>query len=276
MIGGVAVGLVRYLCARDRGAVPEYVRLSGGAVRSAGGVRVYGGALDGGSSRALRFDALLVDELPSRDAADEVLHAEEGARAAVGDDAYALAVAPAPRWVLRALVPGAAWLARTFRARSVEEPPEDVLAEVRGEPGMEDDAALERFRSADPRRSLVVMNLLAYRERARYDEPIRGRADVDGATAYRRYGRNTMPHVFRRGGRPLYLGRPLARLLGAADDPLSDDWDTFALVYYPSRVAMRDMLADPQYRRGHAHRRAGLARTLVMPGTPWPDWDPGR
>ena len=99
--------------------------------------------------------------------------------------------------------------------------------------------------------------------------------DVSGDEAYFRYGRVAMSHVMRRGGRLVFLGWPEPLLVGASGHPLDLPWDGFALVFYPSRLAMRDMLAAESYRAAIPHREAAVERAILMPGTPAPAYVPG-
>ncbi len=88
---------------------------------------------------------------------------------------------------------------------------------------------------------VVMLNLLEY-------------ANDDGAE-YRRYGRIALPQIERRGGKVLYSGVPLS------DDATAGHWDQVVIVYYPTRAAFLDMMADPDYQAGSRHRTAGLKRT---------------
>ena len=74
---------------------------------------------------------------------------------------------------------------------------------------------------------------------------------------YASYGRIAFPQIEKRGGKILYSGAPLL------DDPATGHWDRVILVYYPSRAAFLDMMADPNYRAGLPHRTAGLKRTVL-------------
>ena len=84
----------------------------------------------------------------------------------------------------------------------------------------------------------------------------------DGGASYGRYGQAVLPQLQKRGAKILYNGTALF------DDALFYDakaghWDRVALVYYPSRAAFLDMMADPDYQAGLPHRTAGLKRTVL-------------
>lgn len=79
----------------------------------------------------------------------------------------------------------------------------------------------------------------------------------DGGESYGKYGRVVLPHIQKRGGQILYNGAPLF------DNAVAGHWDRVALVYYPSRAAFLDMMADPDYQVGLPYRTAGLKRTVL-------------
>jgi uncharacterized protein (DUF1330 family) len=128
--------------------------------------------------------------------------------------------------------------------------------------------------NTDASTPLVVVNLNQSREVARYEGGSAPEAGMSGEEAYGLYGRNTLPHLFRRGGRPLVIGDHVELLVGDPRHPLSADWNSFALVYYPTRMALRHMVTDPDWRKGVRDRTAGLERAAVVPGTPWPEYAP--
>ncbi|MEM7015781.1 MAG: DUF1330 domain-containing protein [Pseudomonadota bacterium] len=80
---------------------------------------------------------------------------------------------------------------------------------------------------------------------------------TDDGESYAKYGRTALPQIQKRGGKILYSGTPLF------DDPASGHWDRVIIVYYPTRAAFLDMMADPDYQAGLPHRTAGLKRTVL-------------
>ena len=113
-------------------------------------------------------------------------------------------------------------------------------------------AALGNLPDDEP---VVMLNLLEFAD--------------DGGESYGKYGRVVLPQLQKRGAHILYNGAPLS------DDPAAGHWDRVALVYYPSRAAFLDMMADPDYQAGLPYRTAGLKRTVLyafrqreFPGAP--------
>ena len=96
---------------------------------------------------------------------------------------------------------------------------------------------------------VVMLNLLKFKERA-------DGAEGSGASAYARYGDAAVQMVEARGGKVLWMGRADQILIGDA----SQDWDSVALVQYPSRKEFRARRDDPNMRgRGfHAGHTMGL------------------
>ena len=79
----------------------------------------------------------------------------------------------------------------------------------------------------------------------------------DGGATYAKYGPFVLPQLRKRGAHILYNGDVLA------DDSKAGHWDRAALVYYPTRAAFLDMMADPDYQAGLQYRTEGLTRTVL-------------
>jgi len=105
--------------------------------------------------------------------------------------------------------------------------------------------------------AVVMLNLLKFKHAAE------GEAG-SGREAYKRYGDAAVAMIEERGGRVVWQGRADQILIG---DP-AEDWDTVALVEYPSRRSFIEMVSNPDYMKAHAHREAGLERTIVIACTP--------
>ena len=107
---------------------------------------------------------------------------------------------------------------------------------------------------------LQFVNLLSYREAARYPEghELAG-AGLTGAEAYGRYGAIALEHVLRRGGVLTLYNDVLHVLIGH-----TGPWDQIAVMQYPGKDAFVDMIRDPDYQVGLVHRDAGLAETAIL------------
>jgi uncharacterized protein (DUF1330 family) len=118
------------------------------------------------------------------------------------------------------------------------------------------------YAESDNDGEVVMLNLLKFKSQADGDSDDAGSS---GAQAYQRYGDAVVQMVESRGGRLLWLGRADHVFIGDVD---ANDWDSVALVSYPSRQAFLEMIATPDYKDAHEHRSAGLADTVIIACTP--------
>lgn len=125
-------------------------------------------------------------------------------------------------------------------------------------------AQIEAFERDTPDdASIVMLNLLRFRERADYGA---GSAEpgASGREAYARYSRGVMPLLLEVGGRPLWMGRARASVIAPADET----WDEVLLVYYPSRRAFLRMVKSPAYQAVMHHRTAAIADSRLVETRP--------
>lgn len=102
---------------------------------------------------------------------------------------------------------------------------------------------------------IAMVNLLKFRARAEYPDGDRG---LSGVEAYMLYGREVMKLIAAHGGRFVYGGRITGILVGEVEE----QWDSFALVHYPSNAAFQAMTVSEEYQQIVHHRAAGLAGQL--------------
>lgn len=114
---------------------------------------------------------------------------------------------------------------------------------------------LQGFFGAQGDGTMVMVNLLKFKERAEYADGDRG---LSGAEAYAIYGAAVQKCIADVGGRSLVGGQVTGLLLGDVEEL----WDMVALVEYPSSQAMLRMVMSPEYQAITAHRDAGLAGQL--------------
>ena len=127
--------------------------------------------------------------------------------------------------------------------------------------GTVDEAYAARLEAVRPEDDgpVWMVNLMKYRDLAVYAD---GReSSITGAEAdalYAPFG------IFKELGASLVLYAEVeAKLLG--DD---QDWDAVAVVNYPSRRAFMEMQERPDYLERHAHKAAGMERTIILCCTP--------
>jgi uncharacterized protein (DUF1330 family) len=114
------------------------------------------------------------------------------------------------------------------------------------------DQFLELMSSTDTG-PVVMLNLLKFKSQS-------SDGDGTGAAAYARYGDAAVEMVEARGGKVLWMGRADQVLIGDT----GDEWDSVALVQYPSRAAFVEMVTTPEYEQAHEHRESGLERTVLI------------
>jgi uncharacterized protein (DUF1330 family) len=109
---------------------------------------------------------------------------------------------------------------------------------------------------------IVMVNLLKFRDRARYPD---GRdSHVSGREAYDRYAREVVKLLHAVGGRVLYSGDVTFLTLGRAEEL----WDEVALAEYPSRAALLQMSTSKEWQDIAVHREAGLEGQLNIETVP--------
>ena len=113
--------------------------------------------------------------------------------------------------------------------------------------------AFQKLAQSNEAGPVVMINLLKFKTRAEGEEGT-------GAEAYGRYADAVGKMLAERGARMIWAGRPEHLLVGDS----SDEWDAAALVEYPSRQAFVEMVSSAEYQKIHAHREAGLERTVLI------------
>ena len=115
---------------------------------------------------------------------------------------------------------------------------------------------MEGFLEPGQEGPIYMVNLLKFRESATYED---GRdSDLTGAEAYAIYGRAVAELVRDLGGTMVFSGTVSRLMLGEVEDL----WDQVAIVMYPSRAAMLDMVVSAAYSDIAVHRDAGLQGQL--------------
>lgn len=125
---------------------------------------------------------------------------------------------------------------------------------------------LERHLANHRKSKAYMVNLLEYKERAEYSEPVR-RPDVSGMHAYtKRYGLAAMRSVALVGGRLVFAGELGAPLIESKDAPAATrgSWNALAVVQYPDPSRLFHLEVMPGYRKSLIHRRASLKRTTLI------------
>jgi uncharacterized protein (DUF1330 family) len=125
-----------------------------------------------------------------------------------------------------------------------------------------DPEQLARLRSPGDGGPVVMVNLLKFRDKARYPD---GRdPEISGREAYHRYGVEVAKLLEALGGRVLFVGDVRSLSLGHVESL----WDEVALAEYPSRETFLRMMTSREMREIAVHREAGLEGQLNIETTP--------
>lgn len=115
-------------------------------------------------------------------------------------------------------------------------------------------AAFER----DDGQPIYMLNLLKFREQAVYPD---GReTTLSGAQAYALYGRAVSKMIAEAGGKLVFSARVRGLLIGEVEG----QWDSVAVMMYPSFKVMAEILGSPAYAEIHVHRDAGLEGQVLI------------
>ena len=109
--------------------------------------------------------------------------------------------------------------------------------------------ALEAMQAADPDQSIVVLNLLRFRDVALDGAGVDG---LSGRAAFRRYGEVNASDNVTYGAQPIWMGPAHSTIIG------DEKWDLAILVRYPTRQHFIDKLHDPVYLDSAKIRAAAL------------------
>ena len=117
------------------------------------------------------------------------------------------------------------------------------------------DAALDAMRLLDPKESVVMLNLLKFRDVALEGYGVDG---MSGSQAFRRYGELNDAEDVKFGSEPIWMGLAKNTVIG------DEDWDLAILVRYPSRQHFIDKLDNARYREISKVREAALLDSRLV------------
>ncbi len=118
------------------------------------------------------------------------------------------------------------------------------------------DKQMKEFTEGDIDTPIYMVNLLKFKNKAKYED---GRkTNLSGEEAYAIYGLEVMEHLKKIGGESIFSGVVNRLMLGEVEEL----WDWIAVVRYPSRKAMLEMITNPDYLESEKHRSAGLEGQL--------------
>ena len=111
---------------------------------------------------------------------------------------------------------------------------------------------------------VAVLNLFQFNQTANYQpaDPEHGTdaANISGEEAYQRYGEIAGKVIEDLGGRVTMSAVVDQILIG----PEEADWHIAAIMFFPSRAAFMQMMADPDFQAASRHRKAALANHRML------------
>lgn len=117
------------------------------------------------------------------------------------------------------------------------------------------DAALDAMRLLDPNESIVMLNLLKFRDVALEGYGVDG---MTGSQAFRRYGELNDTEDVKFGSEPIWMGLGKNSIIG------DEEWDLVILVRYPTRQHFIDKLDNAKYREIAKVREAALLDSRLV------------
>lgn len=117
------------------------------------------------------------------------------------------------------------------------------------------DEALDAMRLLDPNESVVMLNLLKFRDVALEGYGVDG---MSGSQAFRRYGELNDAEDVKFGSEPIWMGLAKNTIIG------DEDWDLAILVRYPTRQHFIDKLDNAKYREISKVREAALLDSRLV------------
>ena len=121
---------------------------------------------------------------------------------------------------------------------------------------------LESLAITDDGNEYFMVNLMRFREQAKYPDGSPWADDPDPMAANARYGAGIVPALLRHGGLSVFMGDPSGRFIEDGD---ARPWDAFAIVRYRSVRDMFEMVSEPGMLQLSPHKWASLEETHVFP-----------
>jgi uncharacterized protein (DUF1330 family) len=122
---------------------------------------------------------------------------------------------------------------------------------------------LRRWMESDDGASFYNLNVMRFRprlQRGQSDPEFNGTPEASNA----HYEATVSPMLLKIGAYPTFAGNVSEpNLVGYGDDV--DNWSRIAVVRYPSRRALLDLLTDPVYQRAERYKVMALDQLLLIP-----------
>ena len=126
-----------------------------------------------------------------------------------------------------------------------------------------DPAVLRAFLESDDGREFVMLNLVKA-EMGSVEDPQTGQK-VQGLELLKRYSKNFMPVLFKKGGHPGIIGRKVGGYVDAWNTEPDPGWTLFGLIRYRSRRDMMKLVMEPAFLAAHPEKILGTLATFSFP-----------
>lgn len=126
-----------------------------------------------------------------------------------------------------------------------------------------DPAVLRAFLESDDGREFVMLNLVKA-EMGPVEDPQTGQK-VQGFELLKRYSKNFMPVLFKKGGHPGIVGRKVGGYVDAWNTEPDPGWTLFGLMRYRSRRDMMKLAMEPAFMAAHPQKVLGTLATFSFP-----------
>ena len=123
---------------------------------------------------------------------------------------------------------------------------------------------IEELLKADQTVPVAMVNLLKFKDKATYAEGTpEASENLTGAEAYARYGAGVVKVLANIGAKSIFFGPVEGYVIGGGEE-----WDSVAIVIYPTRTAFLNMTQSEAYQAIHYHRDAGLEHQQLIATNP--------
>jgi len=261
---GGRVALVYHLQISDGDAYNNWFRKSTDLLESMAGNRPFNMSVDPAPREGMFINEIIIDEYPSAEVALKFVAATQADLTESCNNVTVIAIQPNSPVKLR-IVRIVAWLMHFLKGINDSGTP-TANWKANNTAVWPDEQQMAVAREQDLDRPLLVYNLNKNREMAQYKNPPLGSKPCSGEEAYERYSKIAGTQLLRRGGYPVYGGKPIGILIGDDNSMLADDWSKFILVYYPQRRNLLAMIEGDEFKSGQHHRDAGLERVVIFMG----------
>lgn len=126
-----------------------------------------------------------------------------------------------------------------------------------------DPAIAHKIMEEDDGEPIYVVNMIKFHDVAL---PVEGEMIAKtGIDALEEYNRFVFGYLAKRGSYPVFVSRAITDSIDLWGIDNAEEWNAVVLVRYRSRRVLLEMAADPVFDKFHAHKFAGIEKTIALP-----------